>query len=460
MRIHAAVAVVLLSTAASALPRGMTPVHPGRNFGGLFERTTAAPANAYLNYYGGHIVSNAHVVPVMWGSNVPSQVSSGMQGFYAAITNSTHFDVQAEYNTNILDYAGNPGTNQLLGRGSAGPTVTISPSISSTSITNDQIATELQAQIRAGHLPPSDANTIYMIHFPAGMKITLPDGNGGTAGSCTQFCAYHNTIAHSPSNIFYGVIPNVTTDGCELGCGPLGGGFNNTTAVSSHELMETVTDCEVGLATNNAPPLAWYDPQGQDGENGDICNGQQGTISSGGQSYTVQLEWSNTHGACIAGPTATDFAIVLSPSNRNISAGSTAKYTVSAVATAGSVGNITLAADGLPAGITGTFDKTSIAPGQTATLTVSVTSKATNGADYFTIHGSSAGITRQSKSIATVSGGAAGGGGGGGGGCPSGTVDVGGVCVPAGCSSSGTGATWLAMLGVGALLFRRRQLRS
>jgi hypothetical protein len=45
-------------------------------------------------------------------------------------------------------------------------------------------------------------------------------------------------------------------------------------------------------------PLAWYDPN--NGEIGDICNAQQGSIVGGnGVTYTVQKEWSNAKGACI-----------------------------------------------------------------------------------------------------------------------------------------------------------------
>lgn len=459
MRIVSALALAaLLPAAAQALPRGVAPVRHVRADVDAFS-VAAPPANAYLNYYGGHVLSNVHVVPVLWGNNVPSAVATGIGPYYAAVTNSSHMDFLAEYNTDVLDYAGNPGTGQKIGRGTAEAPITIAPSIAATSITNDQIASELQAQINAGHLPTPDANTLYMIHFPAGMKISMPDGNGGTASSCTQFCAYHNTVAHSPTNLFYGVIPNVTTDGCELGCGPIGGGFNNTTSVASHELVETITDAEVGLATNNAPPLAWYDPQGSNGEIGDICNGDQGTITSGNKSYTVQKEWSNTYGACVVSPASNDFAIVLNPSNRNIAAGQSATYKVSSVATSGTPGTIALSTGTLPTGITATFDKTNIAPGGSATLTVSVASTATNGANYFSIHGASAGLTHQSKSIATVSGGSAGGGGGGGN-CPPGTTDIGGVCVPTGCSSSGAGSTWIAMLGVGALLFSRRRSRA
>ena len=459
-----AVAVSLLPAALLAAPIHYQPVRPQGS--GMIERhsVSAAPANAWLNYYGGHVISNVKVVPVMWGSNVPSDVQTGMPNFYSAVTDSGYFDFLAEYDTNILDFAGNQGTNQHIGRGTATAAVVLTPTITSTSITNDQIWQELQRQIQAGKLPFPDANTYYPVHFPAGMKITLPDGNGGTAGSCTQFCAFHNTTqatsavsgsAGSIPEFYYGVIPNVTTDGCELGCGPIGGGFSNTTSVSSHELIEAVTDAEVGLATDNAPPLAWYDPQGQDGEIGDICNGDQGTVNSHGQTWTVQLEWSNSHNACIAGPASTDFGLVVTPGNHAIAAGSSATYTVTSKVIAGSPGTISLAADGMPTGFSGSFSPTSISPGASATLTVSVTSSATNGDNYFTVHGTAGSTQRTAKGEANVSGGQAGGGGGGN--CPPGTIDLGGICIPTGCSSTGGGAAWIGAFAVGAFLLWRRR---
>jgi hypothetical protein len=456
MRFAAAAAALMLPLAALALPPGVQPMHTHHAIAERFGIEPAAPANAFLNYYGGRVIANVHVVPVLWGKNVPSEVATQIASFYSAVTNSPHYDFLAEYGTSIQTYSGRAGTGQKLGRGTAEAAIAITPSITSTSITDAQIQQELQAQINAGKLPKPDANTLYMVHYPAGMSISMPDGNGGTASSCKQFCAYHSTIQHSPSTILYGTIPNVTTDGCELGCGPLGGGFNNTTSVASHELVEATTDADVGLATTYDPPLAWYDPQGSNGEIGDICNGSQGTITSGNKSWTVQTEWSNTHGACITAPSSTDFAIVLNPGHQSIAAGSSAKYTVSSVATSGTPGTIALDASGLPAGFSGTFDKTSIAPGGSATLTVSVTSAATNGDIYFTVHGNAGGAQRQSKAVATVSGGQ---GGGGGGHCPPGTIDIGGICVPSGCESTNSGPAWIAVLGIGAALFMARRAR-
>lgn len=446
--------LALVPSALFASPIHLQPLRPQAD-ASTQALSAAPPANAYLFYYGGHVLSNVRVMPVMWNSSVPSDVQSTMPKFYAAVTNSPFMDWLAEYDTNILDYGGTQGTNQHIGRGTSTQAVVITPSITATAITDSQIQSELQAQINSGKLPAPDANTYYAIHFPAGMSISMPDGNGGTATSCQQFCAYHGTISHSPSNLFYGVMPNVTTDGCQLGCGSNVNGIDNTTMVSSHELIEAVTDAEVGLATTNAPPLAWYDPQGQDGEIGDICNATQGTVSAGGQSWTVQQIWSNSRNACITQAQANDFSLELSPSTHPIAAGSSATYTIVTKAIAGSPGTISLLADGMPTGFSGTISPSNVAPGQTAMLTVSVNNTATNAEDYFTIHGNSGGLSRQAKGTATVTGGS---GGGGGGGCPPGTIDLGGgICVPTGCSSNGNGLAWACAFAVGAFLLRRRR---
>ncbi|MBJ7607942.1 MAG: hypothetical protein JF887_00720 [Candidatus Dormibacteraeota bacterium] len=146
----------------------------------------------------------------------------------------------------------------------------------------------------AGNLPQPSASTLYAIYFPAGVTITQ---GGSTSG--VQFCAYHGTT--SGPEMFYSVLPDFSSPGMSSGCGS-GSEFQNVTSVSSHELVEATTDAEVGLETNNAPPLAWYDPT--NGEIGDICNGQQRQITGGdGNVYTVQLEWSNVQNACVASST-------------------------------------------------------------------------------------------------------------------------------------------------------------
>jgi hypothetical protein len=67
--------------------------------------------------------------------------------------------------------------------------------------------------------------------------------------------------------------------------------------MTSHEIVESMTDPEIGSATDLAPPLAWYDPV--NGEVADICNAQDSTLTFGGGTWVVQDEWSNAENACI-----------------------------------------------------------------------------------------------------------------------------------------------------------------
>jgi hypothetical protein len=127
-----------------------------------------------------------------------------------------------------------------------------------------------------------------MVYFPPGVSIDL-DGSG----SCDVFCAYHGTFVRNGANVAYGVIPD-QGGGCATGCGNAPKALDNLTSVSSHEMIEAVTDPGVGLATIIGPPLAWYDPA--NGEIGDICNAEQAQVGA----HTVQKEWSNAANACIA----------------------------------------------------------------------------------------------------------------------------------------------------------------
>jgi len=279
----------------------------------------AAPAGAHLTYYGGRVVSNIQVVQVLYGTGsylpqVSSTSSPSMATFYQGVLNSPYVDWLNEYNTNIIAAGGTPGTNQSIGRGSFAGQYIITPSSANnhSSISDSNIQSELAAQIQAGNLPSptidaaGNTNTYYAVFFPHGKTIMSDGSRSCVAGG---FCAYHGTIAAVPGHgeVYYGVHPDMQSgSGCETGCGNAATAFGNYTSVASHELIETITDCEVGIASIFAPPLAWYDDA--NGEIGDICNAQQGTIvGSDGVSYTVQKEFSNLANDCIIanGPSPT-----------------------------------------------------------------------------------------------------------------------------------------------------------
>jgi hypothetical protein len=237
---------------------------------------TPSAAGAHLKYYGGPVLSKVQVHAVYWGSKVKYQ--SQLASFYDAITQSPYFDWLDEYAT----------PTQHIGRGRFAGAYVDDKAPPGTTITDKQIEDELSRLMDAGELPPPGADDLYMVHFPPGVAIQQDDGSA----SCAVFCAYHYTFKRKGKDVFYGVVPDLG-GACAEGCGNRTQ-LENTTAAASHEMIEAVTDAAVGLATSFAAPLAWYDEA--NGEIGDICVGQDASIAG----YTVQTEWSNASGACIA----------------------------------------------------------------------------------------------------------------------------------------------------------------
>jgi uncharacterized repeat protein (TIGR01451 family) len=271
--------------------------------------------NPEIVYWGGPIVSNVHVVKVLWGSSVDPGTTAGLNQFYTDITNSPYFDLLGEYGTvNLSGQGGVPGSNQLIHRGVFDGSFTISPSLcpggaTSCSITNDQIQTELLSQVNAGHLPQpvsdgqGNTNTLYMIYFPPGVSISLP--GGATSCSFFGFCAYHFNTTLTSQKLGYGVFPDFSpASACSTGCG-IGSPAQNLTSASSHEMGEAVTDILVGSASVSgqfAPPLAWMSQK--QGEIGDVCEFAVNDvpITIGSNTYTVQQLWSNMQNACVTLP--------------------------------------------------------------------------------------------------------------------------------------------------------------
>jgi len=290
-------------------------------------RQGAPIPDAHLSYWGGRVVSNIQVVQVLYGAGSPgdyptavaSTASPSIASFYQGVLNSPYVDWLTEYNTTTP--LPTPRSDQAIGRGSFSTQVVITPSAANNGSTIDDsnIKAELAAQIMAGTLPApthdaaGNNNTYYAVFFPKGKVITL-----GVQSSCAfnGFCAYHGTIADAGGHgeVYYGVHPDMQSgSACAFLCGAAPTEFGNYTQVASHELIETVTDPEVGLASFVGPPLAWYDPSNtpDNGEIGDICNDQHATVTGGdGVVYDVQLEFSNSRNDCIAQASAANTAPV------------------------------------------------------------------------------------------------------------------------------------------------------
>jgi hypothetical protein len=252
----------------------------GRNH--VMPMTTAigsslAPSAAKtLTYFGGPVLKSVNVIPVYWNSAVAFQAN--LNSFYTDFTSSS----SSMYASLLTQYSG-------IGAGTRGTPYVGNQTATST--TDASVKAYLTGLFNAGTLPKPTANNYYPVHFPAGVTVT--DSSG--AKSCVTWCAYHGTYVYNGVNVNYGIIPD-QGGGCAGGCGADPQRVNNLTSVASHELVEATTDPAVGLATTYAAPLAWYNKTY--GEIGDICNGQQATITANGHTYVVQKEWSNASNSC------------------------------------------------------------------------------------------------------------------------------------------------------------------
>ena len=344
-----------------------------------------------VQYYGGHVLANPKVYAVLWTGAVNATIKSNIGAFYTAVTNSPMLDWMNEYNTNIDIQAGasigGTGTNQLVGRGTFAGTYTITPTVNTgKQLSDGDLTSELDAQINSHKLPPPDANSIYMLHFPTGYAIV----RDAKASSCLQFCAYHGTYSRSGKSVFYGVMPDFGGPdvlGHDCSSGGCGGGsiFNNTTAASSHELFEAVTDAEVGLVTADDAPLGWYDSEtSSQGEIGDMCNQDADTIVGfDGQSYTVQQEYSQKMKLCQTSYfRAQDFALALNPNVTTVQPGGDASVIpLTTTATAGGAQSLALEVDSsiaLPTGITATLSQSTLTSDNGA-ATVTITASGAVG---------------------------------------------------------------------------------
>jgi hypothetical protein len=262
------------------------------------------PSNVTMGYLGGHVVSHVEVVVVLWGDVDPS-VAATMAAFFRTITASPYLDWLGEYDTEgatVVPAGTGMGTHQHVGRGSYVKTVALAPAAGTGNLLDADVRTELARDIASGLLPApavdpeGGVDTLYVVYLPPGASLVGP----GAAGiSCVNYCAYHDTLTVDgvDPGVPYAVIPDMTAGACTEGCGA-GPTLDLYTQNSSHELVEAITDPEVGLAPGRAPvfPRAWDDPA--DGEIADVCDepGQVDTVAG----YRVQRAWSARRQRCIA----------------------------------------------------------------------------------------------------------------------------------------------------------------
>lgn len=278
-----------------AAPHGMYLTQEARNLKRIPNTPRIADAPKKLLYFGGPVISHAKIYTVFWGSNVNPTTQKQIGGFLSAAINSTYMDWLGQYNTQIKAVDGREGTHQTIGRGTYLGEILINPSFTGKTLDDSEIQAELDHQIETGGLPKPDDNTLFMIYFPPGLNIKI-DG----AMSCSGFCAYHEGfVSKRFGNVFYGVMPD-QSGYCSFSCGGGTHPFDGLTSVSSHEMMEAITDPFPTPGDKPAYPQAWNTSDGN--EIADICNGPTTALTTQGLTYRLSKEFDNTSGSCAAGP--------------------------------------------------------------------------------------------------------------------------------------------------------------
>jgi hypothetical protein len=308
-----------------------------------FIAATAADApEAQLQYFGGPILQSVNVYAVYWGENVSGETVRAIPDYYRTVLGDGPFmQMLSEYDTT--------SPAQTIGHGTfAGEIVDADAPIPSkgTPLTDQRIRAELSRLIDLGQLPAQNEHNLFMIYFPPGVDVIDPNNEH----SCVDFCAYHNAfqrngddVGNIAHNVYYGVFPHFGDNGCQAKPGPQPSlcGFDpdnltNLEVVSSHELVEAITDAAIGVP-NPTPNgvLGWNDLDFFEGEIGDICEFFPDGHTKG---VNVQLFWSNEDRACRDHRPTTNLLFDVSPATQTVSAGSAATFAIRlAPPTAGAV---------------------------------------------------------------------------------------------------------------------------
>lgn len=165
-------------------------------------------------------------------------------------------------------------------------------------VTERSIVTSIKNMISNGNIPQNDGDTYYAIHGAPGVIVSKSQTN---EKSCTfgGYCGFHGTATNEDKYLIYGYIPSFSNTICRSECGQSTLEMNNWMGVSSHELVASITNPAVGVATSFSSPLSWYDSE--NGEINDVCDKRMVLIECGdGKRFPVQMFYSMKLGKCIA----------------------------------------------------------------------------------------------------------------------------------------------------------------
>lgn len=235
----------------------------------------------------------------------------------------------------------------------------------------------IETAVSDGTLPPPDAQTLYALYFPAGTIVRL-DGISACAPPGTT--GWHDVVSVSPPDagapvdVAYAVLPRCASDPGAM------------TEAASHEIVESATD----PSPENAPAIQMTDPAwlAFGAEVADVCVAIDTNLSTTDSGYVLQRSWSNAsaragHDPCVPRPAGSvyfDMSPATGSEELTLGVGESASFALYAIADgdAGPWQVQALATNGSTS-LALSLDRTTVHAGETALLTVTLTSPPTLG---------------------------------------------------------------------------------
>lgn len=110
-----------------------------------------------------------------------------------------------------------------------------------------------------------------------------------------------------------------------------------------------------------------------------------------------------------SGAPAPDFSIGMSAGPGSVAAGGSAEYTITVTGNNGFNGTVSFGTSGLPSGVTGSFNPTTVTGSGSTTLTVTTTGSASSGGITVTVTGASGSLNHNTSASLTITGASSGG---------------------------------------------------
>jgi hypothetical protein len=290
----------------SGKPGGVIPHHKQGGGGALPVGSFFQNQRSSLRYWGGPVLRTNETFAIFWdpaGALPPS---------YRSLISRYLQDVAADSGSNgnvysVLDQYYDTSGPVAYSSTFAGSAVDTDPFPTGgcpasqrfpVCITDQQLGAELDSFLFA-HGIARPGNRAFVVLTPAGVNSCFDSSDGFCLSS--SFCAYHGGFTGGHGDLLYANVPYQAIPECDSGSHPSGDAADATINAMSHEHRELIDDPYIFLATDFAPPLAWYDPFGA--ESSDHCEGWFGPVRSNGtglynqvingHQYLLQTEWSN-----------------------------------------------------------------------------------------------------------------------------------------------------------------------